>query len=119
MDLKKVIKSFTILDILIIILVLIFAFFSIFSLFKNQNQNEITVNANGTLYKYSLSQNGTFSVQGELGPTVFEIKDSKVFITDSPCPGKKCLHQKSLPLVCLPNKVIITSAQDKFDGIAE
>ncbi len=74
-----------------------------------QKGSRVLVNAAGVKYEYSVSQNGTYSVAGELGPTTFEIKDGRVRITDSPCPNKTCISQGwHNPLVCLPNKVMIT-----------
>ena len=74
-----------------------------------QKGSRVLVNAAGVKYEYSVSQNGTYTVAGELGPTTFEIKDGRVRITDSPCPNKTCISQGwHNPLVCLPNKVMIT-----------
>lgn len=74
-----------------------------------QKGSRIVVNAAGVKYEYSVSQNGTYTVAGELGPTTFEIKDGRVRIIDSPCPNKTCISQGwHNPLVCLPNKVMIT-----------
>lgn len=96
------------LDILIIILV---AAAGVFLTVRGLGQkgSRVVVNAAGTRYEYSASQNGTYSVSGELGPTTFEIKDGRVRIIDSPCPNKTCISQGwHNPLVCLPNKVMIT-----------
>lgn len=81
----------------------------------------VIVKACDSRYEYSARKNGIHSVQGELGETIFEIKDGKVRIIDSPCPNKTCVHQGwHSPLVCLPNNVIITlSDEGEFDGISE
>ena len=74
-----------------------------------QKGSRVVVNAVGVKYEYSAELDGTYSVPGELGPTTFEIKDGRVRITDSPCPNKTCISQGwHNPLVCLPNKVMIT-----------
>lgn len=79
--------------------------------------SRVLVNANGVKYEYSVSQNGTYTVAGELGPTTFEIKDGRVRITDSPCPNKTCISQGwHNPLVCLPNKVMITVENETGQG---
>ena len=95
-------------DILIIILVAAAGIFlTVRGLGKKGSR--VVVKAAGVKYEYSASQNGTYSVPGELGPTTFEIKDGRVRITDSPCPNKTCISQGwHNPLVCLPNKVMIT-----------
>jgi hypothetical protein len=74
-----------------------------------QKGSRVLVNAAGTRYEYSAELDGTYTVAGELGPTTFEIKGGRVRITDSPCPNKICISQGwHNPLVCLPNKVMIT-----------
>lgn len=89
--------------------------------------SRVVVNAAGVKYEYSASKNGTYTVDGELGPTTFEIKDGRVRIVDSPCPNKTCVAQGwHNPLVCLPNKVMITVESEagtegggEFDAISE
>ena len=95
-------------DILIIFLVAVAGIFlTVRGL--GQKGSRVVVNAAGVKYEYSVSQNGTYTVAGELGPTTFEIKDGRVRITDSPCPNKTCISQGwHNPLVCLPNKVMIS-----------
>ena len=100
--------SFRALDILIIILVAVAGIFlTVRGL--GQKGSRVVVNAAGVKYEYSAELDGTYSVPGELGPTTFEIKGGRVRITDSPCPNKTCISQGwNNPLVCLPNKVMIT-----------
>lgn len=106
-----------------IILFLLLAATGIFLTVKGTRQKGtlVCVNANGINYEYSADKNGIYSVQGEIGLTVFEIKDGKVRIIDSPCPNKTCITQGwHNPLVCLPNKVMITiKSEGKFDAISE
>lgn len=106
-----------------IILILLLAACGVFLTIRGTRQkgSRVSVNANGIHYEYSAEKNGTYSVQGELGPTVFEIKDGRVRIIDSPCPNKTCITQGwHNPIVCLPNKVMITvQGEDEFDAISE
>lgn len=115
------------LDILIFFLIAVSGVFLTVRSFKHKG-SLVIVKASGIKYEYSASQNGSYTVQGELGPTSFEIKDGRVRITDSPCPGKTCISQGwHNPLVCLPNKVIITvegetdrkNAGGEFDAISQ
>ncbi len=103
-------------DILIIILVAATGIFlTVRGLGKKGSR--VLVNAAGVKYEYSASQNGTYTVTGELGDTTFEIKDGRVRITDSPCPNKTCISQGwHNPLVCLPNKVMITVENETGQG---
>ncbi len=82
-----------------------------------QKGSRVLVNADGVKYEYSASQNGIYIVDGELGQTTFEIKDGRVRIIDSPCPNKTCISQGwHNPLVCLPNKVMITVENETGQG---
>ena len=124
------------LDILIIIFFVAAGVFLTVRSATRQKGVRVCVNANGTHYEYSTLKEGLYTVQGELGETTFEIKDGRVRIIDSPCPNKTCIGQGwHNPLVCLPNKVIISvegeagkNAADeskgykkrgKFDAISE
>ena len=117
------------LDILIIILTAGCGIFLTVRSAARQKGGRVCVNANGEQYEYSISADGVYTVEGELGSTTFEIKDGRVRITDSPCPNKTCITQGwRNPLVCLPNKVIITVESEgeagakkgvKFDAISE
>lgn len=97
-------------DILIIILIVAAGIFlTVRGLGPGQKGSRVVVNAAGVKYEYSAELAGTYMVPGELGLTTFEIKDGRVRITDSPCPNKTCISQGwHNPLVCLPNKVMIT-----------
>ena len=116
----KTIKKLKPLDFILFFLFITLGIFLLVS-GKNLKSKNITVNANGTIYSYSLKNDGIYSVKGFLGDTIFEIKNGSVRIIDSPCPGKNCLHQgNNLPLVCLPNKVIISAdSQGEFDAVAD
>lgn len=105
-------------DILIIILIVACGFFLTV---RGQKGSKVVVNAAGMKYEYSAELDGTYTVAGELGPTTFEIKDGRVRIIDSPCPNKTCISQGwHNPLVCLPNKVMITvEGEAEFDAISE
>lgn len=84
--------------------------------------NLVKVNANGTEYVFSAKKDGIHVVKGALGNTVFEIKNGRIRILESPCPNKTCIHQGwSNILVCLPNKVLISTdnKEEEFDAIAK
>lgn len=89
----------------------------------SKNGAKVRVLANGELYEYSAETDGTYSVEGVLGETTFEIKGGKVHIIDSPCKNKICVNQGwSSPLVCLPNNVTITledSGNGDYDAISQ
>lgn len=105
---KNIVPRLKPLDILIILLVVAGGvFFTVRGAVRKGSR--VSVNANGVHYEYEATANGVYSVVGELGETSFEIKDGRVRIIDSPCPNKTCVAQGwHNPLVCLPNKVMIT-----------
>ena len=113
---KRKVPKLLPIDILIIFLIAVAGIFlTVRGL--GQKGSRVLVNAAGVKYEYSVSQNGTYTVAGELGPTTFEIKDGRVRITDSPCPNKTCISQGwHNPLVCLPNKVMITVENETGQG---
>ncbi|MCX6089536.1 MAG: NusG domain II-containing protein [Candidatus Atribacteria bacterium] len=56
----------------------------------------------------------TLVVDGPLGKTTIQIQEGKVWVTDSPCQDKICIHMGKIPdnggfIACLPNKVILRS----------
>ena len=105
---KNIMPRFKTLDILIIFLVVAGGvFFTVRGAVRKGSR--VSVNANGVHYEYAATANGAYKVAGELGETTFEIKDGRVRIIDSPCSNKTCVAQGwHNPLVCLPNKVMIT-----------
>lgn len=101
------------------IFIVLFLFAGIFLCVNGMSQrgSKVVVNAGGKQYEYPANQNGIYEVEGPLGKTVFEIKDNRVRITDSPCPHKTCVNQGwHSPVVCLPNDVIISVQGDDVSG---
>ena len=113
-------------DFVILIFLLVLSIFLVKKSFLKK-YGKVKVNANGTEYEYSLSQDGIYKVKGALGITVIEIKNKKVRILDSSCPNKTCVNQDfANPIVCLPNKVIIqleieskNSSPGDFDVVSQ
>ena len=113
-------------DFVILIFLLVLSIFLVKKSFLKK-YGKVKVNANGTEYEYSLSQDGIYKVEGALGITVVEIKNKKVRILDSACPNKTCVNQDfANPIVCLPNKVIIqleieseNSSPGDFDVVSQ
>lgn len=110
------------LDFLILALVIgagVFCFFKTSSLLSGDT---VQVKTGQATYKFSLNQNGDYTVSGELGDTVIHIENGKVKITDSPCQNKTCINQGyGTTLICLPNHVIVTVVQkeSEFDAVVQ
>ena len=113
-------KRFRPLDFVILVLILTAAFFSIKAA-ATKKGSYVFVQADEKSYQFALSKDRIYKVQGPLGFTTFQIQNQKVRILDSPCPGKNCINQGwHSPLVCLPNKVIITIEDyGEFDAVSE
>ena len=72
----------------------------------------------------SLDQSQSIDIKGELGKSVFEIKDRQIRFSDSACKTKYCVHRGWMQyagetMACLPNKVVVTltGGQRKYDSI--
>ena len=96
-------------DFLIIVLVLV-VFFS--WLFMSKTGESAAIYIDGELYrKVSLSEDAEINVKSEYGENTVVIKDGKVSITHSDCPGKDCengeISESARSLVCLPNRLTV------------
>ena len=81
----------------------------------------LLVEADGTEYAYSLSEDGIHHLEGPLGTTDIEIKDGKARIIASPCPNGTCMKAGwSDLLCCLPNRIIARtgSAEGGVDAVS-
>jgi len=118
--LHRFINQFKILDFLVFVLLLAAGVFLCIKTVSPKG-SVVRVEADEKQYEYSLEQNGTFQVQGALGYTTFTIENGRVHIVDSACPNKTCVEQGwTSPIVCLPNKVIITIEDyGEFDAVCE
>lgn len=113
-------KRFRPLDFPVLILILTTAVFSIKQA-ASKKGSLVYVQADEKSYQFALSKDGIYKVEGPLGFTTFQIQNQKVRVLYSPCPGKTCINQGwHSPLVCLPNKVIITIEDyGEFDAVSE
>ena len=68
-----------------------------------------------------LDRDGTYEVEGAYHNTV-TVKDGKVAVTESDCPGGNCLHSGWIStagrsIVCLPNRMEIRLTGAASDGV--
>lgn len=72
-----------------------------------------TVSAYGNvLYTFDLSRSNTIQIQ-----------DGKICVQAAECPDQTCVHMgylsdSGLPIVCLPNRLVIQFSNAELDGIA-
>jgi len=83
----------------------------------------VQIYQNGKLiHETPLNEDSSIAVEGEYRNTVV-IRDGKVSIENSDCPGKDCIHSGSIEkpgrsIVCLPNRVEIRVAgQSDIDAV--
>ena len=86
-----------------------------FYILNKKPENIVTVTQNGKLlYTFDLNKepDQTIEVEYEGRKNIIEIKDGKIRMQSADCPDKVCVNSGwlgSLPIVCLPNKLIIES----------
>lgn len=102
---------------LILILIFIFSAAGTLIIFRNSENSEVEIIQDGNvIYIFDLSDTPDQIIKipspdGKSSNTVC-ISDGKIFISEAECPDKTCvksgfLKSEGLPLVCLPNKLII------------
>ncbi|MCE5312876.1 MAG: NusG domain II-containing protein [Nitrospiraceae bacterium] len=82
--------------------------------------SEVQIFVNNSLsYTLPITIDRQIHVNGPIGDTVIEIKNSSVRVSDSPCSNKVCIEHGWIrrgAVVCLPNRVLVL-IKSKSDGI--
>jgi len=124
LKLKNVLKTGDIILIVVLCVSIGLSFF-LFRLLSVEGE-VVSVSVNGKeVYRFPLSENRNFSVQGPLGVTLIRVKDGKVWVAKAPCPQKICMKMGKISragevIVCIPNKIFIKiegKAKQVLDGI--
>lgn len=116
-------KSLKIGDIILIAFLIVLTLFFIF--FNTKKGEKAIIEADGTVIKVlDLSHDSQFVYEGKYKNTIM-VKNGSVFVSDSDCPDKSCIHSGKLSsgskiICCLPNKLIIRIANrnEKVDVIS-
>ena len=92
----------------------------------NEEAKSVRIYRNGEMIReMPLTENGEYLVTG-IYENRIEIRDGKVAITRSSCPGEDCVHsgwisQTGRSIVCLPNRVEVriegSAADDDVDAV--
>lgn len=95
---------------------------------RPQERMQVEIVQDGTvLCRLDLSQeeNRVFSVEYEGRSNLIEIQNHQIRVSEAECPDQTCVHMgwlgdSGLPIVCLPNHLVIQFAQisGELDGIA-
>jgi hypothetical protein len=73
-------------------------------------------------HKAELKKNAVFSVHGEVGELVVEIRDGTVAVIQADCPNRICVRtgrrgRTGDVIVCVPNKTIIRIEGEEETGV--
>lgn len=107
--------------IILVVLILLSSY-----LFMSKTGDSAAIYVDGELYeRVSLSKDTQINVKSKYGENTVVIKDGKVSIAYSDCPGKDCekgeISATSRSLVCLPNRLTViiegNKAKDETDVV--
>ena len=70
--------------------------------------------------RYSLSENGTYPLNG--GSNILVIEDGQAWLSDADCPDKLCVQQGRVRytgqvITCLPNRLTVTIEGGEDSGV--
>ena len=90
--------------------------FTFTALLQGSGSHTAEITSDGTVIRtidLSTAPDEVFTVESEYGTNTVTIKDGAISVTEASCPDKICvkhgeLRTEMLPIVCLPNKLIIT-----------
>ena len=101
---------------LLIISALLFIF-----LHHNEAGAGVVVRVEGNeIARYSLSEDGTYPLNG--GTNILVIENGEAYLSDADCPDRLCVRQGSVKytgecITCLPNKLTVTVFGAEDSGI--
>lgn len=104
---KKALRDVILIASLLLISVLLFVF-----LHSNEVGAGVVVKVEGEeIARYSLSRDGSFSLNG--GTNILVIEDGEAYLSDADCPDLLCVKQGRIKytgecITCLPNKLTVT-----------
>lgn len=128
-DNKKNSRKVVITLIIILAVILIVSVLGIIYVSRPSETNKVEIVSNNkVLYELNLSteKNRTFDIESSGGVNTVEIKNGKIRVKSADCPDKVCvdsgwLESSDLPIVCLPNKLIIrfSGETDDIDSVSK
>lgn len=95
----------------------------VLSLLPGARADQAEIWSDGVLVKtVSLSQEQSFVVRSQAGENTVTIRDGKIAVTRSDCPGGDCMAQGwqegGRAIICLPNRLVIRFVADGLDAVA-
>lgn len=106
----------------ILLLLLIFALPLVFGSSLSAEYAEVLRDGEAIM-RISLNQNGEYTPDGLSYPLTLSVRDGKIAVIQSGCPGKQCVDRgyagRGEAIVCLPNRIIITigGSDNEYDAV--
>lgn len=114
---KAMVSELKLADLVLIIFILAIGTISAINVFKTKENSVVSVYKGDRLWgEYPLDVDRVVKVDEH---NTFQIKEGKVSMVYADCPDKRCVKQGStskLPIVCLPNKLVIQIKSQKGDA---
>ena len=94
---------------------------------EEENGAKVVIHVEGKVYgTYSLSKDQTITIDENDHHNLVIIESGKVRMEESNCDNQTCVHQGAidssfLPIVCLPNRVMvqIVDGEEAYDAISQ
>ena len=111
---KTIFKLLKIGDFILIGLILIGFLIGVFWIRRDISKGEevsIFID-NREVYRFSLFESKTFSIQGMIGETLIQINQGQIWVEKAPCPHQICKNMGKIShsgetIVCIPNRILI------------
>ena len=95
---------------------------SCFIFFGGSSAATATVRSDGvTVMTLDLSVDGEYRVASDYGVNVLRVADGKISVVSADCPSQDCVRHtpsnSGAPIVCLPNRLVVTFSDAEYDAI--
>lgn len=106
-------------DIRLLIILLVITLL-LFFLFKNDGNYAYVYYENNLIKTIDLGKNDIYTVDGYNDKVVLEVKNNKIRVVEEDSPFHLCSKQgytNNVPIVCLPNKIVIDFKTNELDTV--
>lgn len=108
--------------ILILFLVVVSCVLFVQLLFVSDHEQGVVKYDGEVILSFDLTKNASYEVVGYNGNVFFEVLNGKVSVLEETSNYHLCSNQgyvdiQIIPLVCLPNKIVIETQEQEVDGV--
>ena len=90
--------------------------FTLFALFSHSGSHTAEITSDGEVIRVidlSTAPDEVFTVESENGTNTVTVRNGTISVTEASCPDRICvnhgeLRSEMLPIICLPNRLVIT-----------